>query len=52
MNDSGAVRRCDAVGDLSDELNCLPQLQTSVCQAVAERFAFQQLHGDEVQAVA
>ena len=48
VNDSLGMGGVERVGDLRSEIKQLPKLHGLTVDAVLERFAFQQLHGDEM----
>src|SRR6202040_3216143 len=52
MNDAGAVRRCHRVRDLQKHFGRLTQERTPRRQKLAQRRAFDLLHGDEVDVAA
>ena len=48
VNDTGGVRAREGVGDLDSILQCIFETKSIFADALAERLAWRQLHGDEV----
>ena len=49
MNDSGFVRRGERVGNLDCDVQAFGKVETGTAQAMAQRFAFVKLGGNDVR---